>query len=338
MSDPPKSSREKSEIPFRGPLVNPFTTQGMIRDPRLFFGRTTELAAIWGYLRKDANVSIVAERRMGKSSLLWYVHEKAPGEMGADTLVRYIDMEVVATEADLFSRMAEALKLPDAAATRDIERALAEQRLVLCLDEFDRTANNFDAFPLDFFALLRGLSQSQNLTLVVATKQPLIDFSTNGTMTSPFYNIFPPTPITLGPLADEEARALLTQTAALANLKFNDELVAKAVKLAEGLPWHLQLIGAHLVESGLNWEEAERRFRESLTNGTPKTVPTKPPRRAPGRRPDFGPLTSVLVALAAFIGAVSLGFNYALGLYVTLVLAALVFSLMIFNLLYARRR
>jgi len=281
---------------------NPFTTQGMIRDPRLFFGRVAELDAIWGYLRKDANVSIVAERRMGKSSVLWYVKAKAPEVLGLDeSEVHYLDLELVADAQEFFSRLAERLGLPEDAATRDIERALSERRLVLCLDEFDRTANNFDAFPLDFFAVLRGLSQGPRLTLVVATKTPLIDFSATGGMTSPFYNIFPPTPITLGPLTDDEARELLTRTAAHAEIKFDEGTLTKAVHLAKGHPWHLQLIGSYLVEADLVWPEAERRFEEAITeiNGQ-----TGKPRLVRGAQPS-GERSTLQVALIGGLGTIA---------------------------------
>jgi hypothetical protein len=334
MSDPPKSSREK-------PLVNPFTTQGMIRDPRLFFGRTAELAAIWDYLRKDANVSIVAERRMGKSSLLWYVKEIAPRELGREAPfeIHYLDLELVAEAEEFFSRMAEMLKTTGDT-TRDLERALAQRRLVLCLDEFDRTAGN-PAFPADFFAVLRGLSQVPNLTLVVATKTPLIDFSANGSMTSPFYNIFPPTPVTLGPLTDDEARTLLAQTAARAEIKFDDTLLANAIKLAQGLPWHLQLLGSHLVETRMDWDEAERRFRASLkeNGGAPALRARRGADRRRAAAPSWvAPLASLLMALSVIIGIASAAMSSLPGLYVSLLLGALFFVLLAVEFVYARKR
>jgi len=243
--------------------INPFTTQGMIRDPRLFFGRKTELDTIWGYLRKDANVSIVAERRMGKSSLLWFVKEMAKDHLEAQARVHYLDMELVPDSEDFFSRLAEVLNA-GGETVRDLERALANQRLILCMDEFDRTANHFDAFPRDFFAVLRGLSQGPALTLAIATKTPLIDFSASGGMTSPFYNIFPPAPLTLGMFAEAEARDLLVKTAARAEVKFDETILAAAIRLAEGHPWRLQLLGHYLVESGLKWDEAQKRFESAM--------------------------------------------------------------------------
>ncbi len=295
--------------------LNPFITQGMIRDPRLFCGRAAELAAIWNYLRRDANVSIVAERRMGKSSLLWYVRAKAREEFDTSVEAHYLDLELVSNAEEFFSRLAEMLGLEESeVSTRDLERALADRRVILCLDEFDRAAYN-EAFPPDFFAILRGLSQGQNLTLVVATKTPLIDFSANGGWTSPFYNIFPPTPILLGLMPDDEARDLLIHAAARAGIEFSAETLANALKLAGGVPWHLQLIGWHWVEARQNWPEAERRYREALrhANGGNPAPPGDQRPAGPGRPAWVPSVVSVLGFLSSVIMFFSLALREAWG-------------------------
>jgi hypothetical protein len=312
----------------------------MIRDPRLFFGRAAELDAIWGYLRKDANVSIVAERRMGKSSVLWYVKAKAPDVLDLDeSEVHYLDLELVADAQEFYNRLAEILGLAEDATTRDIERVLADRRVILCLDEFDRTANNFDAFPLDFFAVLRGLSQGPRLTLVVATKTPLIDFSATGGMTSPFYSIFPPTPITLGPLMDDEARELLTRTAARAEIRFDEETLTQAVHLAKGHPWHLQLIGSYLVEADLVWPEAERRFEEAITEINGQIGKPRPARgaRPPGERSTLqvalvgglGTFAALLGLLGSLTGSATAIYSSLGVMLITFALAAWFFGLLL---------
>jgi len=318
--------------------INPFTTQGMIRDPRLFFGRKTEVDVIWGYLRKDANVSIVAERRMGKSSLLWYVKEMAKDHLEAHARVHYLDMELVSDSEDFFSRLAEVLKT-EGETVRDLERALANQRLILCIDEFDRTANNFDAFPRDFFAVLRGLSQGPALTLAIATKTPLIDFSASGGMTSPFYNIFPPAPLALGMFTEAEARDLLIKTAARADVKFDEATLAAAIRLAEGYPWRLQIIGSHLIESGANFAEAEKSFRESLAESNGGGARKLPVRTQTVHSPPpwTTPLISVLTLVTVLIGFGSAVISYVSGLYVAMALAFVVFLLLVYEVALARR-
>ncbi len=315
--------------------LNPFTIQGMIRDPRLFFGREAELAAIWGYLRKDANVSIVADRRWGKSSLLWYVKERY-AEVTGDSAVRveYLDMQLVESAGEFFGELAQALGLSreGEATPRDLERALAGRRLLLCLDEFDRAAGNPEDFGDEFFIALRGLAQGANLTLAVATKTPLIDYSAQRQMTSPFYNIFPPAPIPLGPLPEAEARALLAGTAAHAGITLPEAALAAALKLAGGHPWQLQLVGSYLVESGLNWPEAERRFHEAAaaTDGH-APAPSRPSTSAAA--PDWlSPLAVALVGVASLVGLLSFNTDFAPGGWLTVLLALTSLTLFLVDL------
>ncbi len=49
---------------------NPFTNRGPVTNPEDFFGRKDELATILTRLQSLQCVSIVGERRIGKSSLL----------------------------------------------------------------------------------------------------------------------------------------------------------------------------------------------------------------------------------------------------------------------------
>jgi NTP pyrophosphatase (non-canonical NTP hydrolase) len=252
--------------------VNPFHIQGYIRDEKLFYGRQAELAEIWGYLRKGYNISIVAPRQLGKSSLLWYIKNKAetqylaslPSISDPATTPKvetfYIDMQVIPTAAGFFQRLSEDLNLENAE-PRTLERALENRRVIMCLDEFDRTANN-DAFPEDFFALLRGLSQGENLSLVIATKIPLIQYSREG-MTSPFYNIF--SMVTLGPFTKHEAGELLTGIAGNARKTFKPGELEKALDtVGDFFPWNVQMMGWCWYDTGFELEKAVEKYRKFL--------------------------------------------------------------------------
>jgi len=250
--------------------VNPFHIQGTIRDRNLFFGRNAELAAIWGYLRKGSNVSIVAPRRLGKSTLLWHIKENAPtvlndAEKPAIKIETfYMDMQLIAGAKEFFKRLADELKA-DNAETRTLERSLEKRRVILCLDEFDRTAHN-EAFPDDFFAILRGLSQGENLTLVVATKIPLIQYADAG-MTSPLYNIFPPSPITLGPFTEDEAGRLLMDIAGRTGKTFTEKELSKALEIVKNYyPWNVQLMGWCWFDAGFDLDKAGEKYGEILKN------------------------------------------------------------------------
>lgn len=246
--------------------VNPFHIQGMVRDEALFFGRKQELNSIWGYLKKGSNVSIVAPRRMGKSSLLWHIIEKAQDEIPYDSTkpkiqAFYIDMELISNEDQFFDHLRELINAKEATSLQ-LERALEKKRIILCIDEFDRTANN-DAFSEDFFSILRGLSQGENLSLVVASKIPLIEYSGKG-MTSPLHNIFPPSPLYLGPLAKEDALKLLTDIASHAGKDFTPEEISEAFKIIENYyPWNVQYFGYCWFEKNFNMKNAEKMYKET---------------------------------------------------------------------------
>ncbi len=51
--------------------MNPFTNRGMVTDPADFIGRAEQMEEICTRLDKMESTSIVGERRIGKSSLLY---------------------------------------------------------------------------------------------------------------------------------------------------------------------------------------------------------------------------------------------------------------------------
>ena len=173
-------------------MENPFLKRGMIRDRESFFGRRDELQRVFDRLRVMQSVSVVGERRIGKSSLLYQIAMTGQEKLGEDHALHYIDMQRVTTDEEFYERAVK--RLGDSGYThRDLERAIARKKVVLCLDEFEKTANNPN-FDVDFFNALRSLAQTGELTLVVATQTPLPELSYTGAIkTSPFFNIFLPT-------------------------------------------------------------------------------------------------------------------------------------------------
>lgn len=63
-------------------MKNPFTCRGRIEDPNLFWGRSEEIRDIKTRLATMQNVSVVGERRIGKSSLLYYFFKKGKELLG----------------------------------------------------------------------------------------------------------------------------------------------------------------------------------------------------------------------------------------------------------------
>src|SRR5215469_1658551 len=65
-------------MPQSVPGNNPYLNRVAIRDPSQFFGRTREVAKIFSRLgsSRPQSISIVGDRRIGKSSLLHYICDR----------------------------------------------------------------------------------------------------------------------------------------------------------------------------------------------------------------------------------------------------------------------
>jgi len=79
-----ESARENESVSLQVPALaqtgqNPYLNRNMIRDTRLFFGRKKEIATIYSRLgaARPQSVSIVGERRIGKSSLLYHINQES---------------------------------------------------------------------------------------------------------------------------------------------------------------------------------------------------------------------------------------------------------------------
>ena len=161
---------------------NPFTERGIIRDPKRFFGRKHELRQIFERLAAMQSVSIVGERRIGKSSLLAVIAATGPDRLGQEHEFHYIDLERVESTEDFIARALDALHT-EGETIRDLERAIQGRKVVLCLDEFEQSGE----FSKEFFGALRSLASTGDLALVVASQEKLADLARDGVTTSPFF-------------------------------------------------------------------------------------------------------------------------------------------------------
>jgi hypothetical protein len=90
-------------------VQNPFSNRNMIRDPDEFFGRKAELATIFSRLLNLQSCDVYGERKIGKSSLLYYIFNTAQERLGDDYVVAYIDMQA-AENHDVRSFLRNSLK------------------------------------------------------------------------------------------------------------------------------------------------------------------------------------------------------------------------------------
>jgi len=337
-----------SEIFSQG--ENPFYERGMIRDPQRFFGRREELSQVFDRLRGMQSVSVVGERRIGKSSFLYYIAVTGNERLSDDYRLHYLDMQRVPDEVDFYRRAVKLLG-GQGEDTRALEEALAQEphRVVLCLDEFEKTANN-ERFSPDFFDVLRSLCNAGELALMVATQTPLDELCfTEAIKTSPFFNIF--IPIHLGPLTEEEATELITVPAQRAGQPFTTEEVRFALDVAGTHPYRLQVLCYHLFEAKktgqVDWEEVRRRYEEELARpemctsrreaATPSVV-TAVAQEMPARRiPDLAPLAALLISGAGFAGLIGVLARNPFWYLVSALLSVVVLGMFVYTVFAARR-
>lgn len=317
--------------------LNPFTERGVIRDPKRFFGRKRELDQIFQRLAAMQSVSIVGERRIGKSSLLYYIFQATADKLGKGYECRYIDLQLVKDAEAFFSQLKTDLKAenPDGLS---LQRAIENSKVVLCLDEFERS----ESFSKDFSNVLRGLASTGSLALVTASQRKLVELAEVGATTSPFYNIFDPV-LRLEEMNEEETAQLLKGLGEPAGYTFKPEEINEAYRVTKGNPWKLQIFGYHLFEAK-DLLAAQDRYEKAIANYQPDRVALPIEEEASvsvdesaGARnitqsASYAQLSMVLLVLAAIIAFVSIVLNF-----VTPGMIAAVALMLISLLLQARR-
>ena len=241
--------------------MNPYTWRTTIRDASAFVGRAAQLALLANLVATSQSCSVVGPRRIGKSSLLYHFAHTASADL--PQVVAYLDLEELAGAGpdDFYALAIERLMRagrgrPDADPARDgtaagFRRWLARiteagVRLGLGCDEFEMLSRNA-RFDPDFFAYLRGLCSNYNLALVTSSRVSLFELCHQGNLqSSQFWNIFVPLP--LGVLTEAEARTLVAQPFARAQVPLDVPTQAFALNLAGRHPFFLQSVCYRIFE------------------------------------------------------------------------------------------
>lgn len=211
---------------------NPFTNRGPVTNPEDFFGRKDEIATILTRLQSLQCVSIVGERRIGKSSLLYHLSQTGTAQLDdkryhfaycslqdihyqslpgfCATILKRLGMEpdVIAPNQSAAENLIAFTDLLEAASERD-------ERLIICLDEFEETFKRPAEFGNGFFEHLRSQLELSKFVFVTASREPLQKLKLDGKLTSPFDNIF--TKVELGDFTAEEAAEFIAHYDAQVN-------------------------------------------------------------------------------------------------------------------------
>jgi hypothetical protein len=268
-------------------MPNPYIYRGMIRDPDAFFGRQKELGHLYASLAGMQSVSVVGERHIGKSSLLYcarlpQLQARIPGYDFTNHVFAYLDLTRLArlTPAAFLRWMLAELRSADdrlnwlaprrQVRPEDFEDAIDEVnekglKPVFLLDEFDKVAQ-VEKFDLAFFDFLRFLANGKDMAFVTASTRRLSELCHASVVSSPFFNIF--TSIQLGLLQRDEALRLIEEPSAKAGCSLADD-AEFLLSLAGRHPFFLQMACFYLFEAkskggGVDYETVTRLFRNEV--------------------------------------------------------------------------
>lgn len=245
----------------------PYVVGPPVRLPTNFFGRQRQTRQFFETLAgaQMQCVSVLGLRRAGKTSFLQYIsHPEVMAGFLPDPhryLMVYVDVSACKTPAEFYSRVYRKLlsglpRVPvgvdrsgSEADVYDVESLLYEfgdRQVVLLMDEFDqiRSAD----FSGDFLSELRALAGVWDYQLAYVTASYWDNFRLGNFVglspTSPFYNIFFPTPIYLSGLSPTELDELVKVPASRVGIQADDEDVAFIRYHAGTLPFFVQVVAA----------------------------------------------------------------------------------------------
>lgn len=256
--------------------MNPFTFGNPIKDPAHFYGREAEIRQITNRLLSSAHesTSIIGERRIGKTSLLYHLsHPEVSARLGLTSdkfCLVYVDFQGLTdiTPTRFWQRVLKKMSnsICDESLRPSIEKLGGQESfdlfdledlfeatqskgltVVLMLDEFENVTQNLH-FKGDFFGGLRALAIHHGVALLPATRRELVDLCHSEEIKgSPFFNIF--ANVVLRPFPLKDAIALVDGNETSLEETFSAEERSLILRLGGGQPFFLQIAGHYLVEA-----------------------------------------------------------------------------------------
>ncbi len=269
-------------------LRNPYLNRSMIRSVDEFYGRSESLERTAARIGAPTpqSISLVGERRAGKSSLLWHLAQPEIHSRLLDEPERYVFLMMdfqgqqhldqpgfCRVFGEQLSEVA-ALDLPELANLSDLQSAVrklnqTDRRLICLFDEFEMITRNAE-FSAPFFGFLRSLANTHPVAFVTASRRPLEALCHNEEIAeSPFFNIF--TQIHVGPMPAGEIQQLIAEPSETAGLPLAPH-AETITKLAGHLPFYVQIACSaafdHLShnEGSFDKRAVERRFAEETNS------------------------------------------------------------------------
>ncbi|RKZ79849.1 MAG: hypothetical protein DRR19_24440 [Candidatus Parabeggiatoa sp. nov. 1] len=159
----PKEQRLAQIKPGQNPYICGAALQG---NSAVFYGRGRELGGTLSVLRnpeKPGDVSILGERRIGKSSLLNQIYQALAAEPNIVAIYTTMPNWSIDSQATFFTQLHQAicnaLKIQPNAVDNYASFRAKGYRFVLMIDEFEKMTGN-EYFDTQFFSNLRTLSNN----------------------------------------------------------------------------------------------------------------------------------------------------------------------------------
>lgn len=257
---PPEAPTARWEESAR-PLLqtNPYHPGRIVSDKAMFFGRAAERQLLRAQLQQGISSAIVGARRIGKSSLLYYLAHHETFDPGQAFCFAYLNLHNgrYPNSADLLNdaltQWATALEQPTPPRVKhpvhflQMAQALASggPRLVLALDGFERLLKRPSTINEDLLTQWHQASQSGHFLFLVTATQPLATLLPLHGLPASFAALF--AQVDVGLLTPDEAMALAQEPLRRLNIPLLPAATAELLRLGGTHPFYLQMAGRHLV-------------------------------------------------------------------------------------------
>ncbi len=271
VADPPPPEKQPP------PPANPFIAGRMVTHTDMFFGRENERRHLRTRLQTMSSSSIVGMRRIGKSSLMYYLSHHESLFQDGKYIFAFLDMQDAryhTLEGLLSGAVAQWSKKtgqPNDLAIPNlthfstwIYRCQADGYFpVLCLDEFENLTKRPAQFNDDVFESWRALGNAGQLAFITVSQQSLSELIKSGGLTSNFDNIFNQLDLTL--LDKVPARDLLTTPLTRTGLDVDRAVIDDLLAYCGPHPFYLQMAGFYLCDALANSPFTTAQVKENFT-------------------------------------------------------------------------
>ena len=235
----------------------PFGHKGRIEDPSIFFNRIILLKTLYQNLKLSWNCSLVGDREIGKSSILWKLCQEGYRELGlSKNSFIYLDLQFCDTPDLFLKEFKQKLGIKQNYDLLEMRRYLSNKYFIVCLDEIETLTYFPDDKQRSILSFLRGLAEgnSQNyITIITAGRSPLHQlFDDSPKQPSPLDNICHR--ISVEPFTKKDMIDFIDYRLQQTNIKFSDEEKEHLFEITQGHPAKLQAEALKLYQIKLNKE------------------------------------------------------------------------------------